>query len=291
MVHEQRWIPEINFFAEDRLLILHLLIGSSETHPTSVKQLEFSSVLRWIYYQSPKMGQSTSVSPFTVTKRIEQVIASRSTERKENQVSDNENVPTHRENIKFEERIDECFRGTAIRILNAKTKPQEEELSAAQEQFFVECAMRFFNVDGSDKMVKHVFKKLLFPALRVIDLPPSTIVFKEGEDGTNAYLVEEGELEVSDANGVEYCLIGMGHVIGETSLLYDRERNATVTTISKTRLRSLDRSSFNIVQMALSKNAKMNQHAQRFLELGPVVDLPWSFQERVATQLTTVRSE
>ena len=96
-------------------------------------------------------------------------------------------------------------------------------------------------------------------------------------------------MEVSDANGAEYCLIGKGHVFGETSLLFDRSRNATVTTITKTRLRSLDRSSFGAVQMALSKNAKMNLHAQRFLELGPVEDLPWSYQERVANQLTSVR--
>ena len=235
------------------------------------------------------MGQSTSAnSPFTVTKRIEQVIATR-TEKKENQVlGDHEDGPTHRENIKFTDRIDESFRGSAMRINNSKAK-QDDSQSAAQEQFFVESAMRYFNVDGGDRNIKHVFKKLLFPALKVIDLPVSTIVFREGEDGTNAYLVEEGELEVSDANGAEYCLIGKGHVFGETSLLFDRERNATVTTITKTRLRSLDRSSFGIVQMALSKNAKLNQHAQRFLELGPVVDLPWCFQERVANQLTSVR--
>lgn len=64
-----------------------------------------------------------------------------------------------------------------------------------------------------------------------IDLPAGDILFKEGDKGSLAYVIQEGEVEVvkiTDGREVLLAVRGPGDVIGEMALLDESPRNATV---------------------------------------------------------------
>ncbi len=70
------------------------------------------------------------------------------------------------------------------------------------------------------------------------------VVFHEGEPGDCFYLVEEGQVDV--ARGQErVAILGAGDSFGETALLDDRPRNATVRAMTPVTLYSMDRAGFD----------------------------------------------
>ena len=146
---------------------------------------------------------------------------------------------TRRRNVNdFQDRIDQSME-KLFHTLTAPNRGSTAEISSSLEYFMIDRAMKFFNVDGMDPKNKNIFKNVLFPSLRPMNFPSHTAVFKQGEEGTNLYLVEEGELLVTDAQGSEFCMVERGSVFGETSMLYGRGRIATVTTLNKCKLWSL----------------------------------------------------
>ncbi len=185
------------------------------------------------------MGASASSNPFAVSKHVEQIISKNA-----EAIDDDDNKDDllewslRRKNVNdFQDRIDQSMQKRFHTLTSNHVR--KEEISSSLEHFMVDRAMKFFNVDGMDPKNKHIFKKVLFPSLRLMNLPSHTVVFRQGELGTNLYLVEEGELLVSDADGSEFCLVERGSVFGETSMLYGRARIATVTTLNKCKLWSL----------------------------------------------------
>ena len=72
-------------------------------------------------------------------------------------------------------------------------------------------------------------------------------VFREGESGTEAYLISEGEVEISRAAGnlnVVIAKVGKGSVIGEMALIDTKPRMATAKAIVPTTLMVIPKEEF-----------------------------------------------
>jgi cAMP-dependent protein kinase regulator len=88
---------------------------------------------------------------------------------------------------------------------------------------------------------------------------PGDMIIKEGDDGDNLYVVEEGELKctkVFKGNTEPTYLKDYkpGEAFGELALLYNAPRAATITANTNATLWSLDRNTFNhIVKDAAAK--------------------------------------
>ena len=80
--------------------------------------------------------------------------------------------------------------------------------------------------------------------LRGQEVAAGTRVVRQGESGTDLYLVESGRLEVSAVSGGEtlnLSLLGPGDFFGEMALLRKSPRTATVTALTPARLWTLSR--------------------------------------------------
>jgi len=76
-----------------------------------------------------------------------------------------------------------------------------------------------------------------------VDVASGGIVIKEGDEGDRFYLIAEGSVDVTRA-GATLATLGPGAFVGEIALLRDVPRTATVTAISDSSLRALDREHF-----------------------------------------------
>ena len=65
-----------------------------------------------------------------------------------------------------------------------------------------------------------------------------SIIFKEGDPGSNAYIVEEGYVEVSVSSTLQ-ARIGKGEMFGEIALIDHGPRTATVRAIENTTVHTL----------------------------------------------------
>lgn len=79
---------------------------------------------------------------------------------------------------------------------------------------------------------------MLIPHLLLMDVPVRTIpagvsFLEEGTNGTNVFVLQEGEVRVT-VGGREITFISeRGAVLGEMAVLLDRPRGATVTTVAQ----------------------------------------------------------
>lgn len=82
-------------------------------------------------------------------------------------------------------------------------------------------------------------------ALRAIEVPvrAGQVVVREGDPGDRFYAIEAGSLEVT-RGGSECAVLEAGDFVGETSLLRDVPRNATVTALEDGLLYALERELF-----------------------------------------------
>ena len=72
---------------------------------------------------------------------------------------------------------------------------------------------------------------------------------REGDPGSQFYIVESGKLEVSQS-GSRVGEIGPGDCVGELALLNDAPRSATVTVQNDAILLSLDREQFRKIMFS-----------------------------------------
>jgi signal transduction histidine kinase len=80
----------------------------------------------------------------------------------------------------------------------------------------------------------------------VRELGAGAVLMREGEPGDSLYVVLEGEVEVGQRHGFRDLVIatrGPGEFIGEMALLEGAARSATVRTLTRTRVLTIDRAS------------------------------------------------
>ncbi len=72
-------------------------------------------------------------------------------------------------------------------------------------------------------------------------------IFRMGDRGRNAYIIEHGKVEVSatrDGENVVIAELGKGEIFGEMSMIDDAPRSATVTATEDTKVVVIQRSRF-----------------------------------------------
>lgn len=108
-------------------------------------------------------------------------------------------------------------------------------------------------------LLQHLEKERILDIARAMwDVPvvPGTIVIRQGDDGDNMYVIEDGEFEVLYSDEV-VAKLGRGRSFGEHALMYNCPRNATVRAILPSRLWAIDRETFRriIMQESIKRRA------------------------------------
>jgi signal transduction histidine kinase len=83
---------------------------------------------------------------------------------------------------------------------------------------------------------------------QVVAVPAGRLVIEEGTAGDALYLVLDGELEVTRRAGGQAVVLahhGPGAFVGETSLVLDEPRSASVHAVRESRLLRIDRAAFD----------------------------------------------
>ena len=104
-------------------------------------------------------------------------------------------------------------------------------------------------------------------------VPVGTVILKEGQPGSSAYLIQSGAVEVFTMNGdreVVLARLGVGQIFGEMALVFDEKRSASVRAMDDCNLIVITRQSFQsklnktnptiraIVQMLAQRIASAN---------------------------------
>ena len=77
-----------------------------------------------------------------------------------------------------------------------------------------------------------------------IHLRPGDVLFREGDLPTSAFLIEQGELEISalqHGRRVLFSRLGPGDLLGETAVIDDSPRGATAVAVTDCVLFAVDR--------------------------------------------------
>jgi hypothetical protein len=74
---------------------------------------------------------------------------------------------------------------------------------------------------------------------------PGDLVVKKNDPGDSMYFVSRGSVEILDDTGGSFGVLGEGSYFGETSLLKEQPRNATVRAISFCNIYSLNKENFD----------------------------------------------
>ena len=82
--------------------------------------------------------------------------------------------------------------------------------------------------------------------LRAIDVGEGETLIRQGEPGTECYVILEGEVEV-ERDGETLNTLGRGEIVGEVALIAPILRTATVKTTSPTQLLALDADEFKLL--------------------------------------------
>ncbi|MBX9635759.1 MAG: cyclic nucleotide-binding domain-containing protein [Magnetospirillum sp.] len=70
-----------------------------------------------------------------------------------------------------------------------------------------------------------------------------TKVFKEGDSGDRAYLIQDEQVQITK-NGLPLATLGKGELFGEMALVDDQPRMATATALSDVSVVIINRDSF-----------------------------------------------
>ncbi len=94
----------------------------------------------------------------------------------------------------------------------------------------------------------------LIRAIQPTQLSKGQFLFKEGDPGDAAYVVERGELEVfldRPEGKIQLAVLGANAVIGEITLIDGRKRTASVKAIDDVSLFRLDQQEFSFLRRNL----------------------------------------
>merc|ERR1712128_200488 len=88
----------------------------------------------------------------------------------------------------------------------------------------------------------------IFDAMFPSSAMPGEIIIKQGNEGDNFYIIDQGEVEIY-VNGEKVLNIGEGGSFGELALIYGTPRAATVKAASDVKLWGIDRDSYRRILM------------------------------------------
>jgi cAMP-dependent protein kinase regulator len=98
---------------------------------------------------------------------------------------------------------------------------------------------------------------------------PEMVVIRQGDDGDNMYVIEEGELDVL-YSGEVVSTLGAGKVFGETALMYNCPRTATIRAKTAVKLWAIDRETFR--RIIMQESIKRRALYQDFLSKVPLLE-------------------
>jgi len=106
-------------------------------------------------------------------------------------------------------------------------------------------------------------------AMWEVSYGPGMVVIKQGDDGDNMYVIEQGELEVL-YSGEVVSTLGPGRAFGETALMYNCPRTATIRTKTGVKLWAIDRETFR--RIIMQESIKRRALYQDFLSKVPLLE-------------------
>jgi CRP/FNR family transcriptional regulator, cyclic AMP receptor protein len=103
-----------------------------------------------------------------------------------------------------------------------------------------------------------------------VDLPAGHVLMREGENGSQAFIIASGEARV-ERGGRELATLGPGSVLGEMALLAEGPRVATATLTKPSRLFVLAHREFHSLMetQASVRDCVLNEVARRLRGLEP----------------------
>jgi CRP-like cAMP-binding protein len=103
-----------------------------------------------------------------------------------------------------------------------------------------------------------------------VDLPAGHVLMREGENGTQAFIIVSGEAQV-ERGGRQLATVGPGAVLGEMALVAEGPRVATATLTKPSRLFVLAHREFHSLMesQASVRECVLNEVARRLRELEP----------------------
>lgn len=129
-------------------------------------------------------------------------------------------------------------------------------------------------------------------SMYAIDIPQGFTVIKQGELGSNLYVVERGSFEVTITDSKTRLssrvgLKGPRSLFGELALMYNAPRAATVTATSDSVVWLVDRFTFRRIASDLG-TSKMNQHKEFMRQVPILAPLTEFEREKIAEALEEV---
>lgn len=79
-------------------------------------------------------------------------------------------------------------------------------------------------------------------------VPAGSVIMREGEQGSSAFLIQSGEVKVTaekDGKKVELSRLGIGQIFGEMALVFDEPRSASVEALEDCNLIVITRQTLN----------------------------------------------
>lgn len=127
--------------------------------------------------------------------------------------------------------------------------------------------------------------------------PVGSTLALQGQPGDNAFLILEGEVEITLTHNAISRKIGVrtaGHIVGEMALLDDQPRSATLTALTEVRVLKLGRSAFEhllTTQPELSLAVNRSLSARMRVTLDSLVQDLMLEIERLETELAECRRQ
>ncbi len=173
-----------------------------------------------------------------------------------------------KDGIKFIQHIQEVESQKMSNINNAFKPTPIMLISASAEEYSMELEVlgniQILNKPFSPRDVLDKVNRLLGNKVNNVDHSTNMLSFKagdyvmkEGEIGTDVFFVKEGTLEVfkKDNNGSEISIttIKAGEMVGEMSLLFNKNRTASVIAMTECLILSIPKEKFESVISTLPK--------------------------------------
>jgi cAMP-dependent protein kinase regulator len=160
----------------------------------------------------------------------------------------------------------------------AKIIPKSEETKASIREN-IKHNLLFKNL--SEDRIEEVVN-----AMTEVKYLPNDTVIKEGDDGENMYVIDQGELNVLYASEI-VATLGPGKAFGEIALMYNCPRTATIKAKTECKLWAMDRNTFRRILM--SDSIKRRALYESFLAKVPIFEslIPYE-RSKVADALEPV---